>query len=358
MRALLLFLGVSLVAGPATALDGDAPPDLKVEKRLPTASTGTMHFAEIVVLRVGRARPLVLEGELAPIPGPYVRLGDSRFLLLGWSSGGSGMQTLHALSLAVVGGAVTLVAELTLQTDRLSSGLLLRTGEGDQTRLGVPEPPAGFVHDADGWALRTGPGDDERFDLDGIRGLSFEEVAGQPGDILYSPPFGVGPLPKRVAWVSVSPAGRFAPPTPAATPDSLLRRLYAAHQPWSEHDIWLDEMAGKPSLGRFLDEPLVRLAHLDDACKESTGGVGLLDFDPFLDAQDYDDLGLSEQEIRWTTANKSATCKVSFQLFRDWPDTRQRLDYSLSLSPKGWRVHDIAYESGASLLGTLSRPCE
>jgi hypothetical protein len=143
-----------------------------------------------------------------------------------------------------------------------------------------------------------------------------------------------------------------------ATPDSLLRRLYAAHQPWFGHDIWLDETAGTPSLGRFLDEPLVRLFHLDDACKERTGGVGFLDFDPFLDAQDYDDLGLSELKIHCTPENKSATCEVSFQLFHDRPDSRQQLGYSLNLSPKGWRIHDIAYESGASLLGTLSRPCE
>jgi hypothetical protein len=350
-------LGALLAAAPTSALRRNAPPDLRVEARLPQESTGTMHFADKLTLRIGTAKPLVLKN-LVPIPGPHLRLGESTFLLLGWSSGGAGMQTLHALSLAVRGRAVTFVEQMTLDTDRTSSMLVVRSGEGGPARLGVPEPPAGLAYEASEWALRTVPDDDARLDLDGILGLSFEVVTGQPGDVCYSPPFDKRPLPKRVAWISVSPSGHFALPARASTPDSLLRRLYAAHQPWSGKDVRVDRDAlAEGRLARLLDESLLGLFRVDDNCKRSTGGVGLLELDPFLAAQDYG-LGLSDLGIQCVTAGKSATCKVSFQLFSDQPDTRQILDYRLVLSPEGWRIHDIEYQRGLSLAATLSQPCE
>lgn len=187
-------------------------PDLEVTARFPEESTGTMHFAEAITLKIGVARPLVLESDFLPIPGPHFRTGPSRFILLGWSSSGAGMQSIHVLSLAVQNGAVTLIGELVLYTDRLNSGLWVRSKPSPTIKLGLPEPPARFVHSEDEWFLRYGKEDRDLLDLKGLRSLVFERVTPGPDDLFYSPPFNRSPFPKRVAWISVASSGLFVPP--------------------------------------------------------------------------------------------------------------------------------------------------
>ena len=188
-------------------------PDLEVAARFPEGSTGTMHFAEAVTLKIGKARPLVLESDFLPIPGPHFRLGPSRFLLLGWSSSGAGMQSIHVLSLGVQNGAVTLIATLELSSDRLNSGLWVHSKSAPGFKLGLPAPPLRYVHSEDEWFLRYGKEDRDFLDLKGLRKLAFERVTPGPDDIFYAPPFNRSPFPSRVAWISVASSGLFILPS-------------------------------------------------------------------------------------------------------------------------------------------------
>ena len=118
---------------------GDAPV-LKVETA--AQGTGTMHYADELRLSAGASAALVLKtdpggGKLIPVPGPQYPVDDTHVLLLGWSSYGGGMQTVHALLLQVEDGAVTLQRELTLSAmARNASPLIVRRDGPNKFALG------------------------------------------------------------------------------------------------------------------------------------------------------------------------------------------------------------------------------
>jgi hypothetical protein len=210
---LILGLLTVLLGFPAASGASSEQPDLEVAARFPEGSTGTMHFAEALTLKIGDAKPLVFESDFLPIPGPHFRLGPSRFILLGWSSSGAGMQSIHVLSLGVQNGAVTLIGALELSTDRLNSGLWVHFKSSPAIKLGLPEPPLNFVHSEDEWFLRYGKEDQDLLDLQGLRSLVFEHVTPGPEDFFYSPPFNRSPFPSRVAWIPVASSGLFILPS-------------------------------------------------------------------------------------------------------------------------------------------------
>lgn len=102
-----------------------------------SGSGGTMHFSEQTVVSCGRCgAPLVLPG--SALIDHVIDLGQKRSLLLGWSSGGSGMQTTHVLLVEVGAGGPRLVDELEWFTTRGERGLLLAsTPQG--WRIGLPK---------------------------------------------------------------------------------------------------------------------------------------------------------------------------------------------------------------------------
>jgi hypothetical protein len=181
------------------------PPPLKVSATYPQESTGTMHYAERVEISLGSLKPLVFEGGEdfgVTIPGPWYRLDDDSFVLLGWSSGGSGMQSLHAMLIEVRGKALVAGEELELLTDRPSAGLVVRHAGPGNLELGVVEPGE-FLHDEEIWSYAVG---DRILDADGIRKLRYEEYHARENDKVYAPPF--GKLPKgRIAWITVTAGG-------------------------------------------------------------------------------------------------------------------------------------------------------
>jgi hypothetical protein len=87
----------------------------------------------------GEAQDEEADGPFVPIPGPQYRLDDDHFLVLGWSSVGSGLQSLHALLIARQDDALILARQLDLQTDRPSAGLVVRRAGPGEVRLGIPE---------------------------------------------------------------------------------------------------------------------------------------------------------------------------------------------------------------------------
>jgi len=165
-----------------------------------------MHFAEELTLSIGSARPLTLEGGFLPIPGPSLRLPGSRFALLGWSSTGSGMQAIHVFLLGVHDGAVRRLAYLTIETDRPNSALLVRHNPDGSLVLGLPRPPAQFLHNEDEWSLVVGPGG-RTLSIAEIRRLTYKAVAVRPEDLFYSPPFQLAPRPTSVSWIAITPQG-------------------------------------------------------------------------------------------------------------------------------------------------------
>ena len=159
-------------------------------------TTGTTHHAEKLTLSIGDATPLVLENE-PPLPGPSFQLADGRFLLLGWSSYGAGMQSIHAFVFGVRNGEVVLDRELVVTTDRVNAGVVVRGA-----RIGIPEPPRDFVHNAEDWAVSHGHACPV-FDLAGMRELDYEPFVKRKGDVFYKPPKQDAPFPAQVSWVDV-----------------------------------------------------------------------------------------------------------------------------------------------------------
>jgi hypothetical protein len=165
-----------------------------------------------------------------------------------------------------------------------------------------------------------------------------------------------GALPSLLVTV----VGAGGPPDRAGdTPDALVRRLYAAHQPWRSLDVmYRGDALDEASLRRFLDEALLGLLRRDEQCKARTGDVGAVDFDPFLDAQDFGEAGIDRLQVGCTASGRTATCAVSFLAMRDDPASVTRLSYHLSRQAAGWRIGDIAWAGRRETMRDRpSRPC-
>lgn len=116
--ALAFALNAAPDAGPDEEEEPDAPawrelgegdggleaPSIASSGKLSTALTvkqvsgsgGTMHFVEETLISCSRCgAPLKLKS--APLINHVLDVGEKRYLLLGWSSGGSGTQTVNVL---------------------------------------------------------------------------------------------------------------------------------------------------------------------------------------------------------------------------------------------------------------------
>lgn len=203
--------------GPAVALAlafhvlraSGATVDVAVE---PYEGGGTMHFAERVTFRGTSGPALVVSthddekgGDLVPLFGREMALpGDpSAVLLLGWSSTGSGMETVHAwIVRAASHRAPVIVAKLAWTTDRASAGFIVDLSQG--VRVGVPWTFDGPMHDASEWALEIGT---RPLALVDVKGLTFQPTTANYDS--YCPPFGAPawPAATRVFWIVATPFG-------------------------------------------------------------------------------------------------------------------------------------------------------
>lgn len=111
------------------------------------------------------------------------------------------------------------------------------------------------------------------------------------------------------------------------TPRALLEALYAPYAQGDSYE-WVD-----------WDETQFRSAELnglfENDAREADGEVGRLDFDPYIDGQDYQlsDLSIGAPQI----AGDTATVEVSFSNF-DHPET---LSFALVREADGWKVDDV-----------------
>jgi len=142
----------------------------------------------------------------------------------------------------------------------------------------------------------------------------------------------------------------------ADSPKALLEQLYAAHQPWIHKDALEDDAA----LPHWFDAELVRLILADRHCKAPGWGVGNLDFDPILAAQDYGDHGLGDLRFR-KLPNAGERWEASFLLFPGISDRRTKIVYRIVKEKGDWKIGDIEYHDGkvqTTLLHILAPKCE
>jgi len=178
--------------------------------------TGTMHYWEKLTLSLPGVKPIVLTtdvggGALAPIVQQQFRLKDGRYLVLGWSSWGGGMQTGHALLIERTPDALKLVDELRVTQSRAEAGLIFRL-DPDRPAVGFFEPKAP-VHAGYDWGLVCSG---KTLDVDAMQKLPYGPGVYPDGADRYdrreycyfNPPFFRSAPPKlRVAWFPVTKTG-------------------------------------------------------------------------------------------------------------------------------------------------------
>ncbi len=190
--------------------------ELVIELDIPEESTGTMHFAERVEIYSGQYQPLVLVmnetdefQELIPIIDRQIEVEPSIYLLLGWSSYGSGMQTQEAFLVRWSGERISLIDRLTMNSDRPSGFFLLDATPGEFA-IGIVKPGIRkFLHNPDEWYLRL---QGHQRDLEGLRALSsFEIFAGACNLFVYNPPFHIMEdielNGRQVVWIAAKAQG-------------------------------------------------------------------------------------------------------------------------------------------------------
>ena len=130
----------------------------------------------------------------------------------------------------------------------------------------------------------------------------------------------------------------------AGTPQELIVSLYAHHQPSKGKEIDLCE---RGSVSRYCDATLTGLFMKDCACRKKTHEVCNLDWDPFLDAQDFAD---SYPPPRIEEMKQAGSFEVTISNLGE-----RRLIYEMRKTKDGWRIANIrSPASGWSLLEVLS----
>jgi len=119
-------------------------------------------------------------------------------------------------------------------------------------------------------------------------------------------------------------------PAFATTYDSPKALLDALYSPYSQGDdfdwsTW--------------DDAQFRSAHLNDLfdkdAKEADGDVGRLDFDPYIDGQDYQITKLTIGDA--TVTGDTATVEVTFMNF----DIAEDMTFTLVKEKDGWKIDDV-----------------
>lgn len=130
------------------------------------------------------------------------------------------------------------------------------------------------------------------------------------------------------------------------SPEDVIRSLYNSHEPWNNKEI---DLKNKNSLADYFDKDLVDLILRDSDCVRKTKEICRLDFDPILDAQDFEksDLNIKIKKIKLNS--HIASYEVTFTNI----DTRI-LIYELRKKKNKWRIFDILYSNGSSLKNILS----
>lgn len=127
------------------------------------------------------------------------------------------------------------------------------------------------------------------------------------------------------------------------TPESLILSLYSQHQPGQKKEI---DWCNSKSISKYCDSRLTNLFIKDCECQKKNQEVCNLDWDPFYDSQDFDEVA-PEPRIKNVGQN---SFEVTFNNFGD-----KKLIYEVGKTEVGWRISNIKSPSrNWSLVDVLS----
>jgi len=134
----------------------------------------------------------------------------------------------------------------------------------------------------------------------------------------------------------------------AATPESFIRDLYKNYLIQYDKEYWFDN---EYKLLVYFDKNMTKLFLNDEKCKEETGEVCNLNFDPIISAQDLDNKYGVNYEIKMVDSDSTTIrCQVIFTNI-----TTRTLIFELKKIENEFKIIDIIYSSGQSLKTILSQ---
>ena len=144
-----------------------------------------------------------------------------------------------------------------------------------------------------------------------------------------------------LAWLSVSLAAQQASTSKPNSPRAVVVSLYNQHKKRSP----FFQTRSRALLDRYFQKRLADLIWQD--ARSSGGEVGALDGDPLFDAQDMEITKFAINE--GTVRPPEAKVLVSFENFGQ----KHEITFQLVRNRTGWKIADIAYDDGTSLLEIL-----
>jgi sporulation and spore germination protein len=128
-----------------------------------------------------------------------------------------------------------------------------------------------------------------------------------------------------------------------ASPDAVVAALYRQHK---KHSPFF-QTRDRALVDRYFQKILADLIWKDAI--NSKGEVGAIDGDPLFNAQDME---ITNFGIHKPASRKGlAVVTVSFENF----GKKQEIVFLLGSTPSGWKIFDIHYNDGATLLGILKK---
>ena len=102
-------------------------------------------------------------------------------------------------------------------------------------------------------------------------------------------------------------------------------------------------------------EPVTKLFDLNDqATKKNPDEVACIDFDPGLDAQDFDQKSVSKTlKLSEKLDGDNAEVTASFSLFSEGDDSKREMVWSLKKIDGKWKISDIASKTSDWKLSAL-----
>jgi len=102
-------------------------------------------------------------------------------------------------------------------------------------------------------------------------------------------------------------------------------------------------------------EPVTKLFDLNDkATKNNPDEVACLDFDPGLDAQDFDQKTLAKTlKLAETVSGDTAEVTATFNLFPEGDDSKRQMVWSLKKVDGKWKIADITSKTSSWTLSAL-----
>jgi Protein of unknown function (DUF3828) len=126
------------------------------------------------------------------------------------------------------------------------------------------------------------------------------------------------------------------------TPEALVAELYQVHKGKSDP---LQYPQSQKLLGHYFYDPLLKL-YLNDQ-RQSKGEVGKIDFDPLYDAQDFQITNFNIVHLD----NKGGDELVAARFKNIGVD--QEIVFEMRKIKTGWRIADIKYKDGRTLMNIL-----